>query len=121
MSQTPDTDADAIEAAIQRDPLVVAFGDTPKTRILAVLLDAAPRGLNPSSIVENAALGRTTWYNVRDDLLDAGLIDVDEEATEQAGNSTIYRIVDGERAEWLGKLRDYTGADLRDADLKEDK
>lgn len=115
MPQTDtDTDADAIETAIREDPLVETFGDTPKTRILAVLLDAAPRGLNPTSIVENAALGRTTWYNVKEELLASGLLEVDEQATEQAGNSTIYRLADSEQAERLDKFRDFQGAALRD-------
>lgn len=117
MSQQPDeASAGDVEQIVQESPLVVAVGDHAKARMLLALLDAAPRGLNVSSIIESAGLAsRNVWYNHKDDLLDAGLVEVDEEASANAGPATIYRIADTEAATALQQLYDYTGAELRES------
>lgn len=111
--------AETPEEVVQGDPLIVLFGDSSKTRMVMALLDSHPRPLNPSDIVENAALGsRQTWYDNKDDLLATGLI----EETGTAGNSPLYGLVeDDERIEWLEKLRDFTGSELRGAGFYEDR
>jgi len=122
MTETTET----IDDANKTDPLAVLVGDHPKARILIALLDAAPHGLNPTSIAENAAIARRSVYNHLEDLQATGMVVEDEHASEQAGASTVYKVVDAdadERATWLGKLRDFTGKELRETgyygDIKE--
>lgn len=113
MTETTET----IDDANKTDPLAVLVGDHPKARILIALLDAAPNGLNPTSLTENANVARQTVYNHLDDLRATGLVVEDEQASEQAGNSTVWKIVDhdaDERTAWLGKLRDLTARELRE-------
>jgi len=108
---------ETVEQSISTDPLAVLVGDHPKARILIALLDAAPNGLNPTSLTENANVARQTVYNHLDDLRATGLVVEDEQASEQAGNSTVWKIVDhdaDERTAWLGKLRDLTARELRE-------
>ncbi|MFC4553569.1 MULTISPECIES: winged helix-turn-helix domain-containing protein [Halorussus] len=119
MTESENTETlESIEEIVATDPLAQVVGDHPRTRILIALLDVYPRGLNPTSIKENAALGsRSTVYNHLDSLLATGLVVEDEQASEQAGNSTIYKLVDhedDERTEWLGRLRDFTAKHLRE-------
>jgi len=106
-----------VEENAKTDPLAILVGDHPKARILIALLDAAPRGLNPSSLGDSAAISRKTVYNHLDDLQATGLVMEDQQASEQAGNSTVYKLADpetDERTAWLGKLRDFTGKELRE-------
>ena len=114
MTETIET----VEESIQTDPLAVLVGDHPRARILIALLDAYPNGLNPTSITENASIGaRSTVYNHLDDLQATGMVVEDEQASEQAGASTIYKLADRDaekRTEWLQKLRDFTGKELRE-------
>lgn len=104
---------DSIEGTIQGDPLIVLFGDHAKARMVMALLDAHPRPLNPSDIVENAGLGsRQTWYDYRDDLEATGLV----RETGTAGNSPLYGLdEEDDRVEWLEKLRNFTGSGLEEA------
>ncbi len=114
MTETTET----LEESAKTDPLGVLVGDHPKARILIALLDAHPHGLNPSSLGDSAAISRQTVYNHLDDLEATGLVVEDEQASEQAGNSTVYKLADpetDERAAWLGKLRDFTGKELRES------
>jgi hypothetical protein len=106
------------EAYIKTDPLVRLFGDHAQARFLAVLVSAAPRSLNPSTLADSAGLSRTAWYDAREELLESGLVEQDG----HAGNSPLYRIVSPEtdrRAEWLAKLRDWGGAFYRDGSRPE--
>lgn len=112
----PDVDdaevIDSPEAMLEQNPLVRLFGTGPRVKMLAVLLDA-DRPLNPSRICELADVNRTTWYDHKDALLESGLVTEEE----PAGNSPMYAFVeatDDERAVWLSKLHDWTGAYLRD-------
>lgn len=113
MTETTET----IEESATTDPLAVLVGDHPKARMLIALLEAYPRGLNPSSLGDSAAVSRKTVYNHLDDLQATGLVVEDKQASEQAGNSTVYKLADAEtdeRTEWLQKLRDFTGKELRE-------
>lgn len=93
--------ADDVEQTVQDDALTTLLGDHAKTRMLMALLDAHPRALNPTSIVENGSLGsRQTWYNHEEDLLATGLVVEDE----PVGNSPTYALAD-EAAELLEELR----------------
>lgn len=104
---------DHVEDLIENDPLVRLFGDHPRTRILMALLDAYPRSMNPSSIVDQAKVSRQSWYRHKDELIETGIM----EKVGEAGNSPLYALVDADednRIEWLQKLRDWTGAFERD-------
>jgi len=97
------------EDLIENEPLVSLFGDHARTRILMALLDAYPKPMNPTAIVEKANISRQSWYRHHEGLLDAGIM----EKVGNAGNSPLYALVDDDddaRVEWLQKLRDWTGA-----------
>lgn len=100
------------EELLQQRPLLKLFDDGPRVRILSVLLDAE-QPPNPTRIVERAEIGERSWYNHKDPLLETGLV----VEAGHAGNSPLYAIPDrGDdvRVEWLEKLRDWTGAYIRD-------
>jgi hypothetical protein len=101
------------EDLIERDPLIMLFGDHPRARIVMALLDAYPQPMNPSSIVEKARISRQSWYRHRDQLVKTGLI----KEVGQAGNSPLYALVNRDedrRVEWLQKLRDWTAVYQRE-------
>ncbi len=109
----PDVDApedvevlDSPGDMIEQDPLVQLFGDGAQVKVLAVLLNAIDP-LNPSTIQERADIHHDTWYRVRDDLLETGLV----EEVGSVGNSPIYAVPDEVvdlRVQWLQQTRDWT-------------
>jgi hypothetical protein len=104
---------DNAEDLIENDPLVMLFGDHPRTRILMAMLDAYPQSMNPSSIVDRANISRQSWYRHQESLLETGLI----KQVGNAGNSPLYALVgleDDPRIEWLQKLRDWTAVYTRE-------
>lgn len=110
--ETIDTAAEAVAS----DPLVQLFGDSPRTRILVVLRDAA-EPMNPASIYEQAGIAQRTWYNHVDALEETGLM----VQSGQAGNSPLYRLANedelprgDDRVECLHKLTDWTSRSLRE-------
>lgn len=109
MAENQNSDDDAIlsgEELFEQRPLISLFGTHGKARILSVLVDAAPRPLNVSTICERAGIHHDTWYEHRDDLLELGIV-VD---TSDGGNS-LYSVPDAEddvRTELLEKLIDYS-------------
>lgn len=111
--QPDDVDViDDKEQLIKRDPLIRVFGDTPRIRFLSVLLDAT-RPLNPTDIISAANVGRKTWYNHADALLETGIV----EKIGNAGNSPLYATVNADedlRVEWMKKVHDWSGAYYRD-------
>lgn len=108
--QTPE-DVDVAETPgelIEQHPLVQLFGTHAKARVVAVLLEA-DQPLNPTRIQERADIHHDTWYRVRDDLLDSGII----VEAGQAGNSPLYAVPDpsdDQRTQWLRSLTDWTSA-----------
>jgi hypothetical protein len=110
--ETTETDArEAIAASMADSPPAVLFGDHAKTLLLTALADAFPRGLNPTSIVENAGIGsRQSWYEYRDDLLAAGAI----EQVGQAGNSPLYALADTPVGRAFKQAYEAGGANLRE-------
>jgi hypothetical protein len=102
---------EAIAASMADSPPAVLFGDHAKTLLLTALADAFPRGLNPTSIVENAGIGsRQSWYEYRDDLLAAGAI----EQVGQAGNSPLYALADTPVGRSFKQAYEAGGANLRE-------
>lgn len=102
---------EAIAASMADSPPAVLFGDHAKTLMLTALADAYPRGLNPTSIVENAGIGsRQSWYEYRDDLLAVGAI----EQVGQAGNSPLYALADSPVGQAFKRAYEAGGANLRE-------
>lgn len=107
---------DHVEDLIERDPLIMLFGDHARARIVMAMLDSHPYPQNPASIVEQAQISRQSWYRHKEPLIETGLI----KQVSKAGNSPMYAIPSDEedkRVEWLQKLRDWTGAYMRDERL----
>lgn len=110
--------AETVAETVENDPLVLLFGDHAKARMLMALLDAHPRPLNPSDIVENAALGsRQSWYNHKDDLLATGLV----VETGSAGNSPLFGLAEDERVQWLTSIRSATARSLREESVVQER
>lgn len=90
------------------------FGDSAKTRVLMTLDVWRNQALRPGDICEHANISRSSWYNVRDDLLEAGLV----EKVKQAGNAPMYTMPDEDaRVRWFQYLVDffhYESATLED-------
>lgn len=91
-----------LEDTIQQDPLVETFGDHPRARILSALIRAAAP-LTPARIVEVANIGRRTWYDHVDALLDTGLVrEIDADEIDGVlpipSDATLYQLTDDERA-----------------------
>lgn len=120
-SMTDESDSETVETVAEhtaRHPLVQLLGDSPRIRILAVLLEAG-EPLNPTRIYERAGVAERTWYNHVDALEASGIM----VQTGQAGNSPLYALArdedapDGDdRVECLEKLADWTATALRDGE-----
>lgn len=67
--------------------LVQLFGDSPKVKILAVLLQQG-RDTNVSTIAEIGGMSRSSIYRYIDDLIDLGVV----EKTREIGGSPLYQI-----------------------------
>lgn len=81
--------------------LTEALGNTPRVRILEVLLNEDFHDLNKSDIARNAGLDRKTVYTHIDPLLEHNLV----VQTRTAGNSPMYQInKDSEAAKALAKF-----------------
>lgn len=104
---------ESVEEGRQNNPLVRLFGDHSKARILSVLL-SADEPLNPSRITECASMSHGSWYNVKDELLESGLVI----QTGHAGNSPLYAVPDDDpRVDALRLVEDLTGAAFRDGEV----
>jgi DNA-binding transcriptional ArsR family regulator len=80
--------------------LTTLFGDSPKTKILAVLLKQG-RDANVSSIAEIGGMSRSSVYRHIDTLIDLGVV----EKTREVGGSPLYQIDrDSDVAEKLAQL-----------------
>lgn len=67
--------------------LVQLFGDSPKVKIIAVLLQQG-RDTNVSTIAEIGGMSRSSIYRYIDDLIDLGVV----EKTREIGGSPLYQI-----------------------------
>ena len=65
-----------------------ALGDTPKLRILEILLEGRELDYSLSDIARNAEIGRTTLFRIFDDLLKTKMII----PTRQIGNAKLFKI-----------------------------
>lgn len=85
-------------------PLVSIFGGHAKARIITALYTTS-EPLNPDRIVDRADIGSSSWYNYRDELLAAGII----EKVGNAGNSPLYELTDDERRDAIDTIATKTG------------
>lgn len=119
MTETTENRDDIVETAAEataNHPLVQVLGDSPRIRILTVLLEAG-EPLNPTRITERAGIAKRTWCNHKDALLETGITI----QTGSAGNSPLYELATDEhlpegddRVECLHKIADSTAAALRE-------
>jgi hypothetical protein len=75
------------ETAITSHPLVELLTPRGKVRIIVALLRVRGEKLPASDICTKAFIGRNTWYEHHEELLNYGVI----EEAGTAGNSTLYR------------------------------
>jgi DNA-binding transcriptional ArsR family regulator len=97
------------EERLERNPLLMSIGDCSASRVVLALLNHHPYPLTPSGIAEAAGIDRSTWYDVRDPLLEVGMV---VERGEQ-GNSPLYGLADDDRADALETIAAIGGAELR--------
>lgn len=80
--------------------LTTMLGDSPKVKILAVLLKSG-RDINVSEIAEQAGMSRSTVYNHIDGLQTINVV----EKTREIGGSPLYQLnEESDAAEHLAKL-----------------
>ncbi len=80
--------------------LIRLLGDSPKVKILAVLLQQG-RDTNVSTIAEIGGMSRSSVYRYIDDLINLGVI----EKTREIGGSPLYQInKDSQTAQKLAEL-----------------
>lgn len=79
------------------DPSVVdVFGEAPRVKMVAVMLDADGR-LTPTEIVEEADVGRSTFYRHLDDLREAGVMaDIDASGLYAIDKEAVRAAVGGD-------------------------
>jgi hypothetical protein len=101
--------AGTTEERLERNPLLMSVGDCSTSRVLLALLNHHPYPLSPSQIADAAGIDRTTWYDVRDPLLEVGMV---VERGER-GKSPLFGLADDDRAEALETIAAIGGAELR--------
>lgn len=94
---SPDEPASFAEAS----RLVELFGATPKTKIVAVMVNEDRHDLNVTQIGDQANISRSTVYDHLDDLVELGVI----ERSRTVGGSPMYQLSrDSELAKDLKRL-----------------
>ena len=100
---TEDVESRDWDDVVSEDPLVRLLTPESKVRIVRALLVSRGEKDNPSGICERAAIGRNAWYDNKDELLEAGVI----EEAGHAGNSPMYRVnMDDPLVQRLAEARD---------------
>jgi hypothetical protein len=105
------TYAGTTEERLAEHPLLMTVGDCATSRVLVALLSHDPYPLTPASIAESAGVSRAAWYDVKDRLLEVGIV---VERGER-GNAPLYGLADDERTDALQKVRAISGAALRES------
>ena len=100
-------------ASVSNNPLVRLLTPASKVRILMVLIDLDGHDTNPTDLCEMADISRNAWYDNRDDLLAAGVI----EESRATGNAPMYRaMMDDPLVERLEEVYDIAAARQRERD-----
>lgn len=111
-----DADADVpadseIADVVGENPLVELLTPASKVRILMALIDLGGHDTNPTDICKKAAISRQAWYDNRDELIGAGVI----EQTRKTGSSPMYRaVMDDEIVTRLEDVYDIAAVRQRD-------
>lgn len=88
-------------------PLARAFPHSTRLRLAGALADAPDGGLGATELTDHANVGRATFYDHREELIDIGLM-----ATVENDATTRYRLADTEVAEAIRHLNDAVGEEL---------
>ncbi|MBN4049001.1 winged helix-turn-helix transcriptional regulator [archaeon AH-315-M20] len=99
--------------------LFVKFlGDSPKIRVLDMLITGRELDYSISDIAEQAGIGRATFYRMMDELLKNKIILV----TRKFGNMQLYKInLNNEFVKGLVKLYDHITKIASDKEIKKQK
>jgi hypothetical protein len=103
------TYAGTAEERLERNPLLMSVGDCSTSRVVLALLNHHPYPLTPTQIADAAGIDRTTWYDVREPLLEVGMV----VERGDRGNSPLFGLADDDRADALETITAIGGAELR--------
>ena len=85
-------------------PLVRAFPNSTRLRLAGALADAPDGGLGATDLTDHANVGRATFYDHREELVEIGVMEtVDDDA------ATRYRLADTEVGKAIRQLNDTIG------------
>ena len=97
--------------SVANNALVRLLTPASKVRILMVMIDLGGADTNPSDICEKADISRNAWYDNRDDLLEAGVL----EESRTTGNAPMYRaVMDDPLVERLEEIYDIAATRQRE-------
>lgn len=92
-------------------PLARAFPHSTRLRLAGALADAPEDGLGATKLTDHANVGRATFYDHREELVEIGVMEtVEGEAT------TRYRLADTEVGRIVHRLNDAIGDQLASGD-----
>lgn len=98
-SDLTESQKERIQEIRDKDMLVRLF--KPTTAKIIGVLHISPRDMSATQICEQAGIDKTSFYDKRDFLLEAGVI----EQTRKMGQSPLYDLSDTKQAELVAKLR----------------
>lgn len=87
-------------------PLARAFPHSTRLRLAGALADAPDGGLGATELTDHADVGRATFYDHREELVDIGVMETVGDA------ATRYRLADTEVARAVRRLNDAVGSRL---------
>ena len=92
-------------------PLARAFPHSTRLRLAGALADAPEKGLGATELTDHANVGRATFYDHREKLVEIGVME-----TVETDASTRYRLADTEVARIARRLNDALGDQLASGD-----
>lgn len=85
-------------------PLTRAFPHSTRLRLAGALADAPDDGIGATELTDHAGVGRATFYDHRDELVEIGVME-----TVETDAATRYRLADTEVARAVRRLNDAVG------------
>jgi DNA-binding transcriptional ArsR family regulator len=85
-------------------PLARAFPHSTRLRLAGALTDAPDGGLGATELTDHADVGRATFYDHGEELVDIGVME-----TVESDATTRYRLADTEVARTVRRLNDAVG------------
>ena len=92
-------------------PLARAFPHSTRLRVAGALADAPESGLGATELTDHADVGRATFYDHREELVEIGVME-----TVEGEGATRYRLADTEVARTVERLNDAVGDRLATGD-----